>query len=68
MGHRVKKGGSTTENGDIMLGGRWGDRFMQRIKGRRSFTHIHERNSKTLGGDEAEERKILCHGNFEGTV
>ena len=64
----MKKGGSTSENGDIMFGGRWGDRFLQRNEGRRSFTHIHERNPKTLGGNEVEERKISSHGNCEGTV
>ena len=51
-----------------MFGGSCGDRVLQRIAGRRMFPHIHERNSKILGGDGDEERKIPCHGNFEGTV
>ena len=35
---------------------------------RRSFPHIHWRDSNSLVGEEDEERKIPCHGNFEGTV
>ena len=49
-----------------MFGGRRGDRFLQRITGRRSFTHIHERNTKSLGGDESEERKSHVMVNLKG--
>ena len=53
-----------------MFGGRRGDRFLQRIMGRRIFTHIHERNPKSLGGDESEERKshvmVTFKGRFKG--
>ena len=51
-----------------MFGGSRGDMVLRRISGRIIFPHIHERNAKNLGGDEDEERKIPCHGNFEGTV
>ena len=51
-----------------MFGGSYGDMFMYRIAGRRRFPHILEKNPKHLVGDKAEERKIPCHGNFEGTV
>ena len=51
-----------------MFGGSYGDTFLQKVAGRRRFPHIHEMNPKHFGGNEAEERKIPCHGNFEGTV
>ena len=51
-----------------MFDGSRGDRVLRRIAGRRSSPHIHESNAKNLGGDKDEERKILWHGNFEGTV
>ena len=40
----MKNGGENSEKGDIMFGGSRGDRFLMRIAGRRSFTHIHESN------------------------
>ena len=51
-----------------MFGHSRGDRVLQIITGRRILTYIHERNYKMLGVDEDEDRKIPCHGNFEGTV
>ena len=64
----MKKGGKNSEKGDIMFGGSCGNRFLMRITGRRIFTHIHESNPNFLGGDKSEERKIPCHGNFEGAI
>ena len=64
----MKKGGKTSEKGDIMFGSSRCDRFLHRIAERISSTHIHEINPTFLGGEKAEERKIPCHGNFEGTV
>ena len=51
-----------------MFGGSRGDRFLQSITGRICFTHIHESYPTFLVVDKAEERKIPCHVNFEGTV
>ena len=51
-----------------MFYGSSGDMVLRRIAGRRSFTHIHERNAKILVGDKDEKRKIPCHGNCEGAV
>ena len=39
------------ENGDIMFGSSRGDRVLRNIEGRKSFTHILERNNKILGGE-----------------
>ena len=64
MGHILNKGGANMEKGDTMFGRSRGGRFLQRIAKRKRFHHIHESNPKTLGGEEAEERKIPCHGNF----
>ena len=64
MVHSVKNGGKNPEKIDIMFGSSRGDRFMQRIKGRSSFTHIHESNPKNLVGYKYEERNIPCHGKF----
>ena len=51
-----------------MSGGISGDRIIQRISGIRSISCILERDAKIVGGDEAEEVTIACHGNFEGKV
>ena len=51
-----------------MFDGNRGNKYLRRIAGRRSFTHIHERNATNLGGDKDEERKIPYHGNFEWDV
>ena len=51
-----------------MFGGSRGDMVLQIISRRRCFPHTHEKYSKHLGGDEDEERKIPCYGNFEGKV
>ena len=51
-----------------MFDGSHGDMVMGSITGGRSFTHIYERSPKSFGGDKDKERKIPCHGNFEGTV
>ena len=51
----MKNGGKNPEKGDIIFGGSRGNMFLIRITGRRSFTHIHERNTKELGGEKAEK-------------
>ena len=64
----MKKGDKISVKGDIMFGGSCGDRVKQKIVERRSLTRILERDAKILEGDNAEEKTITCHCNFEGTV
>ena len=68
MIHRVEEVNNELEEGNIMSGGRIGDRVLQMIAGGNIFPHIFKSNAKSLGGNESEEVKLPCRGKFQGTV